>query len=268
MRASVAPMVLIVAPTVIGLSTLTGTEWRVKLNVGLQPGSYLARTGWGVSEARLILNTLIRFEDTSSTESEEFVGPLSGTRVLAVQDGASTFISLDGEQEVTFTSGGWCVQRSFGASTQTEGLLRFWLDCPSGATKGDVTIDAGERIFFSTGAYDDAAELQRLVEQRTAMEAALVAAEEAKARSAEEPEGGLLEKALGFRARVTAQKEAVSLRYQQEFFESLPSLGQASAAITTGPTECGLSVKRQAGGGILEKSVYHILGRFEIEPAT
>ena len=263
MRTSAVLAVLIVAPAV-GLSTLTGTEWRVKLNVGLQPGSYLARTGWGASEARLILNTVIRFDDTSSTESEELVGPLSGTRVLEVQGGASKFISLDGEQEVTFTSGGWCVQRAALASKETEGLLRFWLDCPSGATKGDVTIDAGERIFFSTGIYDDAAELQRLVEQRTAMQAALAAAEEAKARRAEEPEGNLLEKALAFRARVTAEDEALGLRIQQQFFESLPSLGEASAAIATGPTQCGLSVKRQAGSGFMAKNVYHILGKFEM----
>lgn len=252
------------------MSSLIGSQWQLKLNVGIEPGSYLARTGWGASEGRLIVNTAVRFEDTKVTEAEDLVGPLSGTRVLSVDDNAapSTFVSMEGEQQVRFTSGGWCVQRVIGASKDSEGLLRFWLDCPSGAQKGDVTIDAGERIFFSTGIYDDATGLSELVEQRTAMEAKLA---DAKAEAKKPPmeESNPLAKLLAFRSSITEQDERTSLRYQQQFFDAIPSLGAAPAAITVGPAQCGLSVKRQSEAGMFgSKAVYHILGRFEMEAAS
>ena len=79
-----------------GLSSLMGTTWNLKLNVGLEPGSYLARTNWGASEGRLIVNARVCFDEAMSTANEELVGPLSGTRVLSIDDGASTFVSLDG----------------------------------------------------------------------------------------------------------------------------------------------------------------------------
>jgi hypothetical protein len=267
--------------TVAGMasrSTLVGSEWRVKLNVGLEPGSYMATTGWGASGQRLIVNTMVKFEESMADDAEELVGPLAGTRNLASCGGAATFVSLEGEQEVRFASGGWSVQRTLGASPASEGLLRFWLDCTSGATKGDLSIADGERLFFSTSVYDDAAELQRLQEQRTAMESKLAEAEAAAEarRRGEEPgdeAGGVLRRIPGLsqiaavRARVTAEDELLSLRYQKQFFESLPSLGVGPAAITTAPGQGSLSVKRPARGlGFMAKNEYHVLGRFEMEP--
>ena len=116
--------------------------------------------------------------------------------MLAVQSEGS-FVGFEGEKAVSFTGGGWCVQRGLGVSAESEGLLRFWLDCSSGASKGDVAVilalcltstptfiltltlaltqtltltltpphqvDAGERIFFSTGVWDDAEEVRRMV---------------------------------------------------------------------------------------------------------
>ena len=82
-----------------------------------------------------------------------------------------SFDGFEGEKAVSFTGGGWCVQRTIGASAESEGLLRFWLDCTSGASKGDVTVDAGERIFFSTGVWDDAEEVRRMVRSRDELDA-------------------------------------------------------------------------------------------------
>ena len=121
-------------------------------------------------------DAVVEFEDTPTTVAEPFVGPranpLAGTRVLSVRK-CGTFIGFEGEREVRFTSGGWCVQRHVSASAGSEGTLRFWLDCTSGARKGDISIAPGERIFFTTGVWDDADELQRLIRHRDAMEAKL-----------------------------------------------------------------------------------------------
>ena len=106
--------------------------------------------------------------------------------MLAVQSEGS-FIGFEGEKAVSFTGGGWCVQRTIGASAESEGLLRFWLDCTSGASKGDVTVDAGERIFFSTGVWDDAEEVRRMVRSRDELDAK----DKGKAADAETPKSAL-----------------------------------------------------------------------------
>ena len=106
--------------------------------------------------------------------------------MLAVQSEGS-FVGFEGEKAVSFTGGGWCVQRTIGASAESEGLLRFWLDCTSGASKGDVTVDAGERIFFSTGVWDDAEEVRRMVRSRDELDAK----DKGKAADAETPKSAL-----------------------------------------------------------------------------
>lgn len=248
------------------VSTLVGSRWRLKLDIGLEPGSYLARTDWGSSGGRLRFDAVVDFEEAPASEAEELVGPLSGTRVLRPQRGG-TFVGFEGEKEVAFTSGGWCVQRRIGASTATEGLLRFWLDCSSGAQKGDVTVEAGERLFFSTGVWDDAEELKRLVRHRDAMEAKL------KGGGGGDEDGGPLERIPGlaklnaFRKQLNAYDEKVALTSQKQFYAQLPNLGDGPAAIAN--ARGGLSVKRPSGGGAFSSQYsYHILGSFEAEAVS
>ena len=160
-------------------STLLGTSWRLKLDVGLEPGSWMPKKidGWGASGARLLVDALVDFEASPAGESEELVGPLDQTRLLAAR-GGSKIVTFEGEQEVSFESGGWCVQRPLlSKPAEQEGLLRFWLDCPSGCAKNDVSVPSGERIFFSTGVWDDADGVQDLRAKASAAAAQLSALE-------------------------------------------------------------------------------------------
>ena len=160
-------------------STLLGTSWRLKLDVGLEPGSWMPKKidGWGASGARLLVDALVDFEASPAGESEELVGPLDQTRLLTAQ-GGSKIVTFEGEQEVSFESGGWCVQRPLlSKPAEQEGLLRFWLDCPSGCAKNDVSVPPGERIFFSTGVWDEADGVQDLRAKASAAAAQLSALE-------------------------------------------------------------------------------------------
>ena len=160
-------------------STLLGTSWRLKLDVGFEPGSWMPKKidGWGASGARLLVDALVDFEASPAGESEELVGPLDQTRLLAAR-GGSKIVTFEGEQEVSFESGGWCVQRPLlSKPAEQEGLLRFWLDCPSGCAKNDVSVPPGERIFFSTGVWDDADGVQDLRAKASAAAAQLSALE-------------------------------------------------------------------------------------------
>ena len=190
-------------------------------------------------------------------------------------------MSLQGEQKVVFGNGGWCVQRPVGAQPGSEGLLRFWLDCLSGATKGDVSISRGERIFFSTAVFDDAISLAQMAEQRAEVEAGLKDLKERQERrvAGEGGEGGVfaaipgLAQIASFRDAVADEETRTRLETQAAFFERLPRLGEGPAALAAGTG--GLSVKRQMerpagplGPLIGERNVYHILGSFEAEPVS
>jgi hypothetical protein len=165
-------------------SKLTATKWRVRLDVGLQPGTWMPKRypGWAESGARLVVDADIEFTDDllpQNLRGESLVGPKEQTGIVKVNHlgnseynsnsdeknkpyNPSTFVSEKGTQTVTFTDGGWCIQRpqidvknAEGARVQPGGILGFWLDCESGATRRDVEIFPKTRIFFTTGVWDD-----------------------------------------------------------------------------------------------------------------
>lgn len=189
-------------------SRLTDTRWRVRLDVGLQPGTWMPKRypGWAESGARLVVDAEIEFTDDllpQNLRGEPLVGPKEQTGIVRVnhlgksstenrkstdQDkpyNPSTFVSEKGTQTVTFTSGGWCIRRpttdvknAEGQKVQPGGILGFWLDCESGATRRDVEIFPNTRIFFTTGVWDDPAGLVALEDEYKEAVADLVAIEE------------------------------------------------------------------------------------------
>jgi len=117
--------------------------------------------GWAESGARLPLDVDVEFTSRPSPERESLV-PKDSTCVCAEGESSSSFVSENGREEVSFLDGGWCIQRptgniknSEGSLVKPEGLLHFWLDCPSGARKRDAEIFPSTRIFFTTGVWDD-----------------------------------------------------------------------------------------------------------------
>jgi hypothetical protein len=167
-------------------SRLTTTKWRVRLDVGLQPGTWMPKRypGWAESGSRLVVDAEIEFTDDllpQNLPGEPLVGPRDQTGIVRVNHlgkngrdksggggddekpyNPSTFVSEKGTQTVTFTDGGWCIQRptadvrnAEGNKVQPGGILGFWLDCESGATRRDVEVLPNTRIFFTTGVWDD-----------------------------------------------------------------------------------------------------------------
>ena len=170
-------LTLSVATPSAALSTLASSRWRLKLNFGLEDGSWMPKTvdGWGESGARLLVTTDVAFEDGivvrprdasgRSVDGETLVGPPGDTRVLRVLQ-TSSVVTERGEEQVAFGDGGWCVQRPFGRPEDEEGRLGMYLDCTSGCSKRDVAIEAGTRVFFTGAVWDDAEGLRTLAAQR------------------------------------------------------------------------------------------------------
>lgn len=143
-------------------------QWKLSLDVGLQPGSWMPNRypGWGESGARLGLDVQVEFTERAPPASEFMLG--MDAYELCVTSPPSTFVSERGQEQVKFKrAGGWSITRptgdvrnANGGLVKPEGILRFWLDCSSGAKRRDVEIPPDTRIFFTTGVWDDPLEVQ------------------------------------------------------------------------------------------------------------
>ena len=147
-----------------GESNLVHTDWKLSLNVGLEPGTWMPKRfpGWAESGARLGLDVSVHFDSAPIQERESLLGN-APTMAVRVTSDESIFVSERGQDRVQFTNGGWSIQRpngnirnAAGDAVRPEGLLRFWLDCPTGAQRRDLEIRPNTRIFFSTGVWDGA----------------------------------------------------------------------------------------------------------------
>lgn len=226
-------------------SRLTTTKWRVRLDVGLQPGTWMPKRypGWAESGARLFVDADIEFTDDllpKRLRAEPLVGPRDETGIVRVNHlgsngersndntyNPSTFVSEKGTQTVTFTDGGWCIKRpqvdvknAEGRKVQPGGILGFWLDCESGASRRDVKIFPKTRIFFTTGVWDDPAGLVAMEEEYEVALADLTAIEErTRASRAEVEQKNWFDQVSDFRTLFTDADEYDKLRLRKEKLE-------------------------------------------------
>ena len=269
----------LVATPSAALSTLASSRWRLKLNFGLEDGSWMPKTvdGWGESGARLLVTTDVAFEDGivvrprdasgRSVDGETLVGPPGDTRVLRVLQ-TSSVVTERGEEAVAFGDGGWCVQRPFGRPADEEGRLGMYLDCTSGCSKRDVAIAAGTRVFFTGAVWDDAKGLRTLAAQLDELRAALKAREAQRADAAE-PAGlealPLVGGAFAARRMFAEAEEMQVLKSKQRFFEQYFPNGVADGAAAHFEPRGTMSLKVTNGAGIMATTSYHVLGTYSAE---
>lgn len=222
-------------------SLLAGTEWKLQLDVGLQPGTWMPKRfpGWAESGARLGLGVQVEFSNTPSATAENLVGPLTETYQLKVTSPPSTFVSAEGQQTATFTTGGWCIQRptanvrnAAGDQVKPEGLLRFWLDCPTGAKRQDVEILPRTRIFFTTGVWDDPTSVKQQEEEyQKSLKELEQLINKTKENKAKTKDQNLLQQFNTFREMVSDSREYDKLKAKcEELGRILPPLGSPQAS--------------------------------------
>lgn len=255
-------------------SLLAGTQWKLQLDVGVQPGTWMPKRfpGWGESGARLGLGVEVEFSNVPSKKGETLVGPLKDTYQLTVTSPPSTFVSVNGEETVEFASGGWCIQRptadvrnAQGSLVKPEGLLRFWLDCPSGAKRQDVEVLPGTRIYCTTGVWDDPGAVE---EQEKSYQKAVEEIEEIKQRTRDSKEKGqdqnVLERLGTFRELVGDSKTFDTLKAQRDqYARQLPPSGSTKAENGVRIAPVGsLVIKGNQIPDWMPGSEYLILGTF------
>lgn len=274
-------------------SILTTTKWRVRLDVGLQPGTWMPKRypGWAESGARLVVDADIEFTDDllpKQLRAEPLVGPKDETGIVKVNHlgrntnsddsddstyNPSTFVSEKGTQTVTFTDGGWCIKRpqvevknAEGQKVQPGGILGFWLDCESGASRRDVEIFPKTRIFFTTGVWDDPAGLVALEDEYKLALADLTAIEErTRASRADNENKNWFDQVKDVRTMFTDADEYDKLRIRKENLEgqSPPkSSTQAKNGVKMAPNGSLMVKGNQNVPDWMPTSEYLILGTF------
>jgi len=262
-------------------SLLINTRWKAGLDVGLQPGTWMPKRfpGWAESGARLGLDLDVEFTDTPSSTGETLVGPKDSTFQLKVLPSSqpASFVSERGQQFVDFGDvGGWCIQRptnniknTNGGLVKPEGLLRFWLDCKSGAKRNDVEICPETRLFFSTGVWDDPTGTEQMdQEYREVLSKLETMVDNAREEKNSDKKKNLLEELQSFRRQTKNAEIFDQLKRQKDSLESaIPPLGASVATngVQIAPTG-SLVIKGNSIPDWLPGSEYLILGTFSSKP--
>lgn len=242
------------------------TKWRVQLNFGLEPGSSMPKRfpDWAASGARLGVPVELLFTSTSvvvdldknnnipdyvqgqsSKHSSKNSPPMVVNQVQVSPSLPSTFVSSKGEETVTFTTGGYTMERTSMLNTtaatrvpKPRFLLRFWIDCISGATRKDVTLEPNTRIFGTIPIWDDPDQIANLKE-----ELATIRFQQKDAASNimdADANASFIDRLVSFfggrNTQQTIEIDEASLSYRQEQIERLLPLPGSVVCSDTGVT--------------------------------
>lgn len=144
------------------LSLLDNTTWKIMLNIGKEPGTWMPES-WGKSGERLLLNLVVDFCPDQLYEREEFLNSLGGAKVLKVIDNELTIgpTLTEDSRKVAVKDGGWRVAPGEGPAGTD--LLRFYFEieekaqhkncdvyCPKVSEGGQIAVLAAYNVFGLT----------------------------------------------------------------------------------------------------------------------
>jgi hypothetical protein len=130
---------------------LEGTSWKLSLDIGREPGTWMPKD-WGVSGERLKLNLELEFTDDQLYDREEFLGGIGDARILHVKGNELTLAPslTEGSRKIRVLDGGWRVAK--GQGPMGTDLVRFYIETEDIITrKGkDISLRPG-RIYCNAG---------------------------------------------------------------------------------------------------------------------
>eukprot|EP00978_Attheya_sp_CCMP212_P002212 scaffold4523_cov50-Attheya_sp.AAC.2 len=106
---------------------LDGTHWKVMLNIGREPGTWMPKT-WGVSGERLLLSLEVKFTEDQLYEREEFLNGVGGAKIVHVVQNKLTLgpSMTEGSKVMTVKDGGWKIGK--GEGPMGTDILRFFVE--------------------------------------------------------------------------------------------------------------------------------------------
>jgi len=253
---------------------LDDTRWRLMLNIGREPGTWMPKT-WGVSGDRLRLHLELEFSSDQLYEREEFLNGVSGAKILNIVHGQADLaptMQHGGRQIRLKDTGGWRVAPNDGPMGTS--VLRFYFDIEEETRHpgSDVYCPAG-RIYCTCGYFPmQERQQQGYVSEKDVLKQEMRNIEVQYETLANENE---LDTNLLSWNKVQRSKKMMDLRMQatklntrmheaqvREPDKSLLRLSQDQSVGLT--REGGVCCKVHKGLAI----EYHILGKFEIASMT
>jgi hypothetical protein len=132
------------------LNLLDHTHWRVMLDIGRDPGTWMPKT-WGASGNRMLLNLELCFEADQLYDREEFlegVGNAKVCRVVHHELNIAPTMTEGIKRVFTLKDGGWRIVK--GAGPLGTDVLRFFIETETEIRQGDVYVPPG-RIYCTCG---------------------------------------------------------------------------------------------------------------------
>lgn len=252
------------------LKLLDKTRWRVMLNIGREPGTWMTKT-WGVSGDRLYLNVELEFTPDQLYERDDFFNGVSGSKVLhVIHNEASLAPSMmEGGRRVRVKNGGWRVVPGEGPMGTT--VVRFFFDVEEETRHrgSDVYLPSG-RVYCTCGYFpmagrsnaDGCMSSRELMQKEVhELEMEYQGLQNANAQDENIFSMDKLKRAkemMDIRREAAELTNAIQLERVREPEKSLLRLSQDQSVGLT--REGGVCCKRQKGVAV----EYHILGKFEI----
>jgi len=228
---------------------------------------------WAASGARLGVPVELYFTEDPYVETvpesvqAKFNNQFPCFRVEVPPDLNSTFVSERGEERVSFLGGGYSMERAswldknnttdsdrLAATPKPRFLLRFWIDCISGAKRRDVELKPSTLIIGTIPIWDDPHQIARLERELAASKASIREKQQNGSRQDEDAptnpnaaadgKSSFLRKCVSYFRRPKEKKrgndnDESSPEYRQEQLERLlPFRGcsKADKGIITAPT--------------------------------
>jgi hypothetical protein len=253
------------------IQLLDNSRWRLMLNVGREPGTWMPKT-WGVSGERLLMNLEMEFTPTQLYDREEFLSGMAGSKILHVVNNEATVAPTmkEGGKRVRVRDGGWRVAPQDGPIGTS--ILRFYLELEEESRHqgSDVYCPIG-RIYGTCGYFPMAERTKRNAEGTGGLKVALrkqghdLEAQYEKLQMENEMDKNLVswekfqraKQMMDLRMQASKLNQQMSQAYIQEPDKALLRLSQDQSVGLT--REGGVCCKVNKGLAI----EYHILGRFE-----
>lgn len=252
------------------LKLLDGTRWRLMLNIGREPGTWMPKT-WGISGDRLYLNLELEFTPGQLYEQEDFFNGVSGSKVLNVIHNEANLAPCmqEGGRRVRVKNGGWRVVP--GEGPMGTAVLRFFFDVEEETRHrgSDVYLPSGRVYctcgYFPMGARSNAdgglskrEELEKEVHELELEYQGLQNANDGDDNLFSLTKLKRAKDMMDIRRAATELGKAIQQERMREPERSLLRLSQDQSVGLT--REGGICCKKQKGVAL----EYHILGKFEI----
>jgi hypothetical protein len=247
---------------------LEGTSWKLSLDIGREPGTWMPKD-WGVSGERLKLNLELEFTEDQLYDREEFLGGIGDARILHVKGNEMTLAPslTEGSRKIRVLDGGWRVAK--GQGPMGTDLVRFYIETEDIITrKGkDIYLRPG-RIYCNAGYFATNRKGKGYKAQvKKELDDMILRAEELDVEIAQCGPFSIDR----FKKNTELFQLKVEMQRKAELFRSA-SVAEPSSSILRFSPRGDVGLTREGGvcckvnkGISLE---YHILGRFYISPSA